>query len=132
MTVSEMGPLLLARLLDLNDTQTGVLYATFKIADDEGLLLLDMADLRSMLLWVGENASALKLKYGNLSTTSIAAMQRSLLVLDEQGADLVFGEPALELKDLMTCAEDGRGVINILDATTLITEASHLYACFLV
>lgn len=131
MTVSEMGPLLLARLLDLNDTQTGVLYATFKIADDDGLLLLDLADLRSMLVWVGENAAALKLKYGNLSSTSIAAIQRSLLVLEEQGADVVFGEPALALTDLICTTPDGRGVINLLDATKLAAESPHLYACFL-
>ncbi|MGE3773400.1 MAG: helicase HerA-like domain-containing protein [Gammaproteobacteria bacterium] len=131
MTVSEMGPLLLARLLDLNDTQTGVLYATFKIADDDGLLLLDLADLRSMLAWVGEHAAELKLQYGNLSPTSIAAIQRSLLVLEEQGADVVFGEPALELADLIRTTADGRGVINLLDATKLAAESPQLYACFL-
>jgi uncharacterized protein len=132
MTISEVGPLLLARLLDLNDTQTGVLYATFKIADDEGLLLLDLADLRTMLTWVGENASELKLKYGNLSPTSVAAIQRGLLVLEEQGAKQVFGEPALALKDLMRVTDDGRGTINILDATTLVANAPNLYASFLV
>ena len=131
MTISEMGPLLLSRLLNLNDTQTGVLYAAFKIADDDGLLLLDLADLQSMLVWVGENAGELKLKYGNLSPTSIAAIQRSLLVLEQQGADKVFGEPALDLKDLIKIAPDGRGIINILDATTLINSAPNLYACFL-
>lgn len=131
MTVSEMGPLLLARLLDLNDTQTGVLYATFKIADDNGLLLLDLADLRAMLAHVGENAAALKLEYGNLSPTSIAAIQRSLLVLEEQGADVVFGEPALALSDLIRTTPDGRGVINLLDATKLAASSPHLYACFL-
>ena len=131
MTVSEMGPLLWSRLLGLNDTQTGVLYAVFKIADDDGLLLLDLPDLRSMLLWVGEHAADLKLKYGNLSPTSIAAIQRALLVLEEQGGDQVFGEPALKIKDLMQTAADGRGVINILDATMLITTAPNLYACFL-
>ena len=131
MTVSEMGPLLLARLLDLNDTQTGVLYATFKIADDDGLLLLDLADLRSMLAWVGEHAGELKLQYGNLSPTSIAAIQRGLLVLEEQGADVVFGEPALALADLIRTTPDGRGVINLLDATRLAAESPQLYACFL-
>ncbi|HMM75660.1 MAG TPA: DUF853 family protein [Gammaproteobacteria bacterium] len=131
MTVSEMGPLLLARLLDLNDTQTGVLYATFKIADDDGLLLLDLADLRAMLAWVGEHAAELKLQYGNLSPTSIAAIQRSLLVLEEQGADVVFGEPALELSDLIRTTPDGRGVVNLLDATKLAAESPQLYACFL-
>jgi len=131
MTVSEMGPLLLARLLDLNDTQTGVLYAAFRIADDNGLLLLDLADLRAMLAWVGANATTLKLEYGNLSATSIAAIQRSLLVLEEQGADVVFGEPALELGDLIATSADGRGVVNLLDATKLAAESPHLYACFL-
>jgi uncharacterized protein len=130
--ISEMGPLLLARLLNLNDTQTGVLYATFKIADDHGLLLLDLADLRSMLIWVGEHASELKVEYGNLSPTSVAAIQRNLLVLEQQGADQVFGEPALALKDLMRTAPDGRGVINILDATRLITTSPQLYGCFLI
>lgn len=131
MTVSEMGPLLLARLLDLNDTQTGVLYATFKIADDNGLLLLDLADLRAMLAHVGANAATLKLEYGNLSPTSIAAIQRSLLVLEEQGADGVFGEPALALSDLIRTTPDGRGVVNLLDATRLAANSPHLYACFL-
>jgi len=131
MTVSEMGPLLLSRLLDLNDTQTGVLYATFRIADDNGLLLLDLADLRTMLAHVGHQASEYKLEYGNLSPTSIAAIQRSLLVLEEQGADAVFGEPALALSDLIQTTADGRGVVNLLDATKLAAEAPHLYACFL-
>ena len=131
MTVSEMGPLLLARLLDLNDTQTGVLYATFKIADDNGLLLLDLADLRAMLAHVGQQAATYKLEYGNLSPTSIAAIQRNLLVLEQQGADVVFGEPALALSDLIRTTADGRGVINLLDATRLAAEAPHLYACFL-
>jgi len=131
MTVSEMGPLLLARLLDLNDTQTGVLYATFKVADDNGLLLLDLADLRAMLAWVGANAATLKLEYGNLPPTSIAAIQRSLLMLEEQGANAVFGEPALQLKDLLATTADGRGVVNLLDATKLAAESPHLYACFL-
>ena len=131
MTVSDMGPLLLARLLDLNDTQTGVLYATFKIADDNGLLLLDLADLRSMLTHVGANAAQFKLEYGNLSPTSIAAIQRSLLVLEEQGADGVFGEPALALSDLMQTTPDGRGVVNLLDATKLAAQSPNLYACFL-
>jgi hypothetical protein len=130
--ISEMGPLLLARLLALNDTQTGVLYATFKVADDNGLLLLDLADLRAMLAWVGENAKELKLEYGNLSATSIASIQRGLLVLEQQGAEQVFGEPALDIRDLMRTTPDGRGVINLLDATTLVHSAPDLYACFLV
>jgi DNA helicase HerA-like ATPase len=131
MTISEMGPLVLARLLQLNDTQTGVLYAAFKIADDQGLLLLDLDDLRSLLTFVGQHAAELKLTYGNLSATSIGAIQRNLLVLDSQGASQVFGEPALGLKDLMQVAPDGRGVINLLDATRLVTASPDLYACFL-
>ncbi len=131
MTVSEMGPLVLARLLQLNDTQTGVLYAAFKIADDQGLLILDLDDLRSLLTFVGEHAAELKLTYGNLSATSIGAIQRNLLVLDSQGASGVFGEPALALKDLMQVTPDGRGVINLLDATRLISNSPDLYACFL-
>jgi hypothetical protein len=116
MTVSEMGPLLLARLLDLNDTQTGVLYATFRIADDNGLLLLDLPDLRAMLAWVGTNAASLKLEYGNLPATSIAAIQRSLLVLEEQGANAVFGEPALALTDLIATAADIDAITSAIDA----------------
>ncbi len=130
--ISEMGPLLLARLLNLNDTQTGVLYAAFKIADDQGLLLLDLADLRALLAFVGEHAAELKTTYGNMSSTSVAAIQRSLLVLEQQGADKVFGEPALVLKDLMQVAPDGRGVVNLLDATRLMTTSPQLYACFLL
>ena len=131
MTISEMGPLVLARLLQLNDTQTGVLYAAFKIADDQGLLLLDLDDLRSLLTFVGQHAAELKLTYGNLSATSIGAIQRNLLVLGTQGASQVFGEPALGLKDLMQVSPDGRGVINLLDATKLVTASPDLYACFL-
>ncbi len=131
LTISEMGPLLLSRLMNLNDTQTGVMYAAFRIADDNGLLLLDLKDLRSMLVWVGENAKELKLEYGNISGASIGAIQRRLLTLEEQGADKVFGEPALDIDDLMVTDEDGHGVINILDATQVIAKAPDLYACFL-
>src|SRR5690606_28530770 len=99
LTVSEMGPLLLARLFGLNETQTGVLYATFRAADDDGLLLLDLKDLRAMLVWMGENAKALTLKYGNISAASIGAIQRRLLQLEEQGAAEIFGEPALDIHD---------------------------------
>ncbi len=130
-TVSELGPLLLSRLLDLNDTQTGVIYATFRIADDNGMLLLDLKDLRSMLVWVGEHAKDLQLEYGNLSSASIGAIQRRLLALEEQGAKKVFGEPALEIADLMRRDADGRGVINVLDATELVSRSPDLYACFL-
>lgn len=130
-TVSELGPLLLSRLLGLNETQTGVMYATFRIADDNGMLLLDLKDLRSMLVWVGENAKTLKLEYGNLSSASIGAIQRRLLALEEQGAKKVFGEPALEIADLMRCDADGRGFVNVLDATELVSRSPDLYACFL-
>jgi uncharacterized protein len=131
LTISEMGPLLLSRLLDLNETQTGIMYAVFRIADDDGLLLLDLKDLRTMLIWVGENAQTLRLEYGNISSSSIGAIQRRLLSLEEQGANKVFGEPALNIADLMQTDEDGHGVINLLDATKLTSLAPDLYACFL-
>ena len=131
-TISEMGPLLLSNLLELNDTQSGILYACFSIADDEGLLLLDLKDLRSMLSWMAENASELSSNYGNISKASVAAIQRRLLVLDSQGAKNFFGEPALSLRDLMQIDEDGRGIINILDATKLSSQSPKLYASFLL
>lgn len=131
LTISEMGPLLLSRLMSLNETQTGVMYAAFRIADDNGLLLLDLKDLRSMLVWVGEHAKDLKLEYGNISGASIGAIQRRLLTMEEQGAHKVFGEPALDIDDLMRTDEDGNGVINILDATQAVANAPDLYACFL-
>lgn len=131
-TVSEMGPLLLSTLLELNETQTGVMYACFKIADDDGMLLLDLKDLRSMLSWMGENAAELRSDYGNITNTSIAAIQRRLLVLEEQGAENFFGEPAIELDDLMATDENGRGIINILDATKLSSQSPRLYATFLL
>lgn len=131
-TISEVGPLLLANLLELNETQTGVLYASFQIADDEGLLLLDLKDLRSMLSWVADNASELSTNYGNISKTSVAAIQRKLLVLQQQGADHFFGEPALEISDLMRKDDHGHGIINILDATKLSSEAPQLYSTFLL
>jgi DNA helicase HerA-like ATPase len=131
MTISEMGPLLLSRLMNLNETQTGVMYATFRIADDNGLLLLDLKDLRAMLAYAGEHAAALKLEYGNITGASIGAIQRRLLTLEEQGADRVFGEPALKVDDLMQIDANGHGVINILDATQLVARAPDLYACFL-
>lgn len=131
-TISEMGPLLLTNLLELNDTQSGILYACFSIADDEGLLLLDLKDLRSMLSWMAENASELSSNYGNISKASVAAIQRRLLVLDQQGAKNFFGEPALSLRDLMQRNEDGRGIINILDATKLSSQSPKLYASFLL
>ncbi len=131
-TVSEMGPLLLASLLELNDTQTGILYACFKIADDEGLLLLDLKDLRAMLNWVGEHARELRNEYGNISSSSVGAIQRKLLVLEQQGADKFFAEPALELEDLLKTDEAGFGKINILDATKLSARSPRLYATFLL
>ncbi|MGH6628869.1 MAG: helicase HerA-like domain-containing protein, partial [Burkholderiales bacterium] len=130
-TVSEMGPLLLARMLNLNDTQQGVLTLVFKIADDNGLLLLDLKDLRAMLTYVADNADELRKTYGQVSSTSVGAIQRALLHLDSQGGERFFGEPALVLKDLMLRAPDGRGAINILVADRLI-EAPRLYATFLL
>jgi uncharacterized protein len=129
-TIAEMGPLLLSRILDLNDTQTGVLTAVFKIADDRGLLLLDMADLRAMLAYVGENASEYTVRYGNISTASVGAIQRGLLTLETQGGDKFFGEPALNLADLMQTVSS-KGVINILAADRLLSNP-RIYATFLL
>lgn len=131
-TISEMGPLILANLLELNDTQTGILYACFAIADDEGMLLLDLKDLRSLLSWMADNAKALRGEYGNISSASVGAIQRRLLVLEAQGAEHFFGEPALELKDLMQTDFSGNGVISLLDATRLTRESPRLYAAFLL
>jgi hypothetical protein len=130
-TVSDMGPLLLASLLELNDTQTGVLYAAFKVADDQGLLLLDLQDLRSLLAWVADNAAPLRARYGNLSGASVAAIQRQLLVLEADGAEQFFGEPALDLADLMRTDFSGQGVISVLDASALMPRP-RLYATFLL
>lgn len=131
-TVSEIGPLLWSSLLELNDTQTGILYTCFKIADDNGWLLLDLKDLRSMLIWMGDNAGELKSEYGNISKASIGAIQRGLIVLEEQGADLFLGEPAVQLSDLMSYDFSGRGVINIMDVTKVIQTSPRLYATFLL
>ena len=120
-TVSEMGPLLLARVLDLNDTQAGVLAAVFRIADENGLLLLDLKDLRAMLQFAGDNASQLRTQYGNISTASVGAIQRGILSLESQGGDKLFGEPALDLNDLMQTVA-GKGVINILAADKLLSS----------
>ena len=130
-TISDMGPLLLARLLNLNDTQSGVLQLVFKIADDQGLLLLDLKDLRAMVQHVGDNAARFKTEYGNVSTASIGAIQRGLLTLEEQGGDLFFGEPMLDINDLMQVDSNGRGVINVLAADKLI-NAPALYSTFLL
>ena len=130
-SVSEMGPLLLARMLNLNATQQGVLTATFKIADDANLLLLDLKDLRAMLKYVGDNASEFTTQYGNISAASIGAIQRGLLELESQGGEKFFGEPALNIADLMQTAADGRGMINILAADKLL-NAPKVYATFLL
>lgn len=129
-TVSEMGPLLLSRLLDLNDTQSGVLSLVFKIADDNGLLLLDLKDLRAMLQYVGENSDKFQTEYGNVSAASIGAIQRGLLTIEQQGGDRFFGEPALNLEDLIQ-TEGGKGVINILAADKLM-QSPKLYSTFLL
>lgn len=131
-TISDMGPLLLSNLLELNDTQTGILYAAFRIADDTGMLLLDLKDLRSMLHWMGEQRKALSNEYGTISGASIGAIQRRLLVLEEQGAEHLFGEPALRLEDLMITDFSGNGVVSIMDVTQLIHAAPRVYATFLI
>ena len=129
-TVSDMGPLLLTRMLALNDTQAGVLNLVFKIADDNGLALLDLKDLRAMLQFVGDNASQFQTEYGNISPASIGAIQRGLLQIEEQGGDQFFGEPMLDIADFMQTVE-GQGVINILAADKLM-NAPRLYATFLL
>jgi len=130
-TISEMGPLLLSRVLNLNEVQSGVLTLIFKVADDNGLLLLDLKDIRAMTRHVGDNADQFKTGYGNISTASIGAIQRGLLSLDEQGGEMFFGEPALNLEDLMQTDADGKGVINILAADKLM-QSPKLYAAFLL
>jgi len=130
-TISEMGPLLLSRLLDLNDVQEGALNIAFRIADEDGLLLLDLKDLRAILNHVAERAAELTTQYGNISKQTIGAIQRSLLVLENQGGAKLFGEPALQLKDFMKTDRDGRGYINILAAEKLM-ESPRLYATFLL
>jgi DNA helicase HerA-like ATPase len=119
-TISEMGPLLLARLLQLNDTQAGVLNIVFRVADENGLLLLDLKDLRAMLQHVGDNAAQFTTQYGNISPASIGAIQRGLLTLESQGADKYFAEPALNLDDFIQTDANGRGVVNILAADRLL------------
>ena len=130
-TVTELGPLLLSRLMDLTDAQEGVLNIAFKIADDEGMLLLDLKDIRALLSHVGENAKELTSSYGNISRQSVGAIQRDLLVLEEQGGDAFFGEPALKISDLMRTDRKGRGVINVLAADKLMMSP-RLYATFLL
>jgi uncharacterized protein len=129
-TVSDMGPLLLSRMLDLNDTQTGVLNLVFKIADDNGLLLLDMKDLRAILQHIGDNTKQFTTEYGNISSASIGAIQRGLMQIEQQGGDQFFGEPMLNISDFMQTV-GGKGVINILSADKLM-NAPRLYATFLL
>src|SRR5271169_3717935 len=130
-TVSEMGPLLFSRLLNLNDTQSGVLSLVFKIADDHQLLLLDLKDLQAMLQYVGEQAKALQTEYGNISAASVGAIQRGLVTLGQEGADKFLGEPALNIDDLMQTGANGHGVVNILAADKLI-RSPRVYATFLL
>ncbi len=130
-TISEMGPLLMARLLELNDTQEGVLNIAFKIADEQGLLLLDLKDLRALLQYLADNAASITTQYGNIAPATIGTIQRQLLVLENQGGAKFFGEPALDITDLMRTDRDGRGVINILAADKLM-RSPRLYATFLL
>lgn len=129
-TISDMGPILLARLLNLNETQTGVLQLVFKIADDNGLLLLDLKDLRAMIQHVGENAKSFTTEYGNVSAASVGAIQRGLLTLEEQGGDVFFGEPMLDINDLLQ-TDGGQGVVNILSSEKLLASP-RLYSTFLL
>lgn len=130
-TISDFGPLLLADFLEINETQTAVLYAAFKIADEQGMLMLDLKDLQAMLNWMKGERASLEDKYGALSAASIAAIQRRLMMLEQQGAEQFFGEPALDLQHLIHTTLEGRGVVNILDATTLINQP-RLYSIFLL
>jgi DNA double-strand break repair helicase HerA and related ATPase len=130
-TVSEMGPLLLSRMMDLNDVQEGVLNIAFRVADEQGLLLLDMKDLRAILSFIAEQAGELTTEYGNVSKQTVGTIQRQLLVLENQGGDKFFGEPALDLKDFMRTDADGRGMVNILVADRLM-QSPRLYATFLL
>lgn len=130
-TISDMGPMLLARMLNLNATQEGVLSLVFRVADDEGLLLLDMKDLRAMLQNVADRAAELRTRYGNVSSASVGAIQRALLTLESQGAEQFFGEPMLDIADLMRTDAQGRGIVNILAADKLM-QSPRLYSVFLL
>ncbi len=130
-TISEMGPLLLARLLGLNETQEGVLQVAFRVADDQGLLLLDLKDLRALMHFVGERAQELSIEYGRVGTASVGAIQRRLLTLEQQGAEHFFGEPALDIRDLMRTELSGQGIVNVLAADQLM-QSPKLYATFLL
>lgn len=131
-TISELGPLLLANLLELNETQTGILYACFKEADANGLLMLDIDDLNAMLNWLGENRNELRQDYGNISQSSVGAIRRRLLILEEQGIHHFLGEPALKLTDLIQTDKDGKGIINIFDVTQLMQQSPRLYSTILL
>ena len=130
-TISEMGPELLSRLLGLNETQSGILRIVFRIADEQGLLLIDLKDLRSMVQYVGDNASEYKLTYGNISAQSVGAIQRSLLTLEDEGGDIFFGEPDLKLDDWLDWDDDGKGIMNILECAEL-SQHPLLYGTFLL
>ncbi len=130
-TISEMGPLLLSRLMGLNDTQEGVLSIAFRVADEQGMLLLDMGDLQAMLAWCAENAADLATRYGNVTKASVGTIQRQLLTLEDQGGDKFFGEPALDIMDMITVGADGRGQVNVLAADRLM-QSPKLYATFLL
>ena len=130
-TVAEMGPLLLSRLLELTEAQEGVVNIAFRVADEEGMPLLDLKDFQALLVWVGENKDSLSLRYGNVSVSSIGAIQRRLLVLENQGGAKLFGEPVLALTDIMAVDSDGRGRINVLAADTLMSSP-RLYSTFLL
>jgi len=130
-TISEMGPLLLARLMDLNEVQEGVLQIVFKVADEQGMLLLDLADLQAMLAWAAENAADLSARYGNVTRATVGTIQRQLLQLEAQGGDNFFGEPALDIHDMLTVGDDGRGMVSVLAADKLMA-APKLYATFLL
>ena len=130
-TISDMGPLLLSRLLDLNDTQEGILTVAFEFADDEGLLLLDMDDLRTTLQYLGDNAKSFAREYGNVSRQSIGAILRRLLVIEREGGDEFFGEPALDLHDMIRIRPDGSGQVNVLAADQLM-NSPRIYSTFLL
>jgi len=130
-TVSEMGPLLLSCLLGLNDTQEGVLNVVFAVADDEGMLLLDLKDLSALLTYVAEKAATFAIKYGNVSKASVGAIMRRLLVLQREGGENLSGEPALDINDFMRCDEEGFGYVNILAADKLM-QSPRLYSMFLL
>src|SRR5690606_8936246 len=130
-TISEMGPVLLSRILELNDTQEGVLNIAFKFADDNGLLLIDLKDLKALLIEIANNAKEISTEYGNVATATVGAIQRALLVLEQQGGDQFFGERALDIVDLMRTAPDGRGIVSVLAADELM-RAPKVYTTFLV